>query len=301
MNKSNKNKGKQYNNNYLNNNKQNKLESISNPRNDSQIDSNFESISSGQSQKNKLNSENQEINYSKILLFPGENYEFDEKLLHYNVFGFFRGNLISKKSAILNLDKSNKKPINDSSEEIIKSIGKYYPPKVEDFVIGTITQKNPEFYKVDIGTYIHAVLNTKEFEGASKKTKPNLNLGDSVFARVLKVNKYDAPILSCISQYDVKNWASGESFFGHLKKGNIFKFPMEHAWNFINSDNYLLKRLNDIINFEIVIGQNGKMWINSDSNSNILDIYNLLIKSINKENSEIEKMVHETFLEKIEK
>ena len=40
-------------------------------------------------------------NITKILLFPGENYEFDEKLLHYNVFGFSKENLVSKKCAIL--------------------------------------------------------------------------------------------------------------------------------------------------------------------------------------------------------
>ena len=240
-------------------------------------------------------------NITKILLFPGENYEFDEKLLHYNVFGFSKENLVSKKCAILIIDKNSKKPIEDQSEEVVRSIGKYYSPKVDDFVIGTITQKNPEFYKVDINTYTNAILNNKEFEGASKKTKPNLNLGDLVFARVLKVNKFDAPILSCISQYDVKNWASGESFFGQLKNGNVFDFPLQQAWNFINSDNFVLNRLNDMLSFEIVIGHNGRMWINSDNNGNVFDIYKLLIKSINLNNSEIDKMIHETFIEKINK
>jgi len=253
---------------------------------------------------NTINSSsNNEKNITKIVLFPGENYEFDEKLLHYNIFGFNKENLVAKKCAILTIDKQTKKPIaadcSSASEEAVRSIGKYYTPRVDDFVIGTITQKNPEFYKVDIGSYTHAVLNTKDFEGASKKTKPNLGLGDLVFARVLKVNKFDAPILSCVSQYDVKNWASGESFFGQLKNGNVFGFAIQHACSFINSDNYLLNRLNDMLSFEIVVGHNGRLWINSDCHSNILDIYRLLIKSISLDKSEVEIMVHDTFIDKI--
>ncbi len=283
-----KNKARQYNNsnNYYNNNNNTKNNQNNNNNNTSEMQ-----IDSSENQQ-KQNASTKDKNYAKILLFPGENYEFDEKLLHYNIFGFSKENLVAKKCAILTIDKSNKKPIDDPSEEIVRSIGKYYSPKVDDFVIGTITQKNPEFYKVDIGTYTHAILNTKDFEGASKKTKPNLNLGDLVFARIYKVNKFDAPVLSCVSQFDVKNWASGESFFGQLKNGNVYNFPMQHAWSFINSDNYLLNRLNDMVSFEIVVGHNGKMWINSDTNANIMDIYKLLIKSTNMENNEIEKMVH---------
>lgn len=304
MHKYNKNKNKQ-NNNYYNNNKkyQNEYSSQNNLTTEMETES-ADNSNKNQTQTNPSytttnSTQNQEKNYTKILLFPGENYEFDEKLLHYNVFGYSKENLVAKKCAIVAIDKQTKKPIEDASEEAVRSIGKYYTPKVDDFVIGTITQKNPEFYKVDIGTYTHAILNTKDFEGASKKTKPNLNLGDLVFARVLKVNKFDAPVLSCVSQYDVKNWASGESFFGQLKNGNIFGFPMQHAWSFINSDNYVLNRLNDMLSFEIVVGHNGRMWINSDSNSNILDIYRLLVKSVGLDKKEIEKMVHETFIDKI--
>jgi len=296
MNKNyNKNKGRQ---NYNTNNNYNNSKKNTNFNNNNN-NFNSETQTDYNEDINQQNSQLKEKNYAKILLFPGENYEFDEKLLHYNIFGYNKENLVAKKCAILTIDKSNKKSIEDPSEEIVRSVGKYYSPKVDDFVIGTIIQKNPEFYKVDIGTYTHSMLNTKDFEGASKKTKPNLNLGDLVFARVFKVNKFDAPVLSCISQYDVKNWASGESFFGQLKNGNVFNFNMQHAWKFINKDNYLLNRLNDMISFEIVVAHNGKMWINSDSNSNISDINRLLIKSINMDNSEVEKLVHDTFKDKI--
>ena len=138
-------------------------------------------------------------------------------------------------------------------------------------------------------------MNSKDFEGASKKTKPNINIGELIFARVLKVNKFDAPILSCISQYDVKNWASGESFFGALKNGMVFDFPMKDASLYISSDNYVLNRLNDVLNFEIVFGHNGKMWVNSDDDKNILKLYKVLEKSVDLEKEGIEKLINDTF------
>jgi exosome complex RNA-binding protein Rrp4 len=232
-------------------------------------------------------------NILKILLFPGESFEFNEKLIHYDAFGYSNGNLISKRSAVLLCDKGGK-PLDDNNEEIYRSVGKYYSPKVDDFVIGTIVQKSSEFYKVEINTYTPAILNTKDFEGATKKSKPNLNLGDTIFARVLKVNKFDAPILSCISQHSTKTWATGESYFGGLKNGNIFNFPKINTWDFYK-DNYALKRLEDYVKFDISIGCNGKLWINSDSVENIFSIYEILISSIENDNQVVEKLIHEKF------
>ena len=244
----------------------------------------------------------QKINTKKILLIPGEEYPFNRNLLHYDSFGYNNSSLISKKCGILlcGAQELNEK---EEDRELFKSLGRYYSPKTEDFVIGTIVQKSSEFYKVDIGTYSYAMLHTSEFEGATKKTKPNLNLGDIVFARVLKCNKFDSPILSCKSLHETKNWASGETFFGNLKEGNVFKFNKIDLWSLMK-DNYALNRLNDVVSFEIVFGFNGKMWINSvgEKGSNyedIFNIYNILIASLSKSKEEIEKIIHETFIDKL--
>jgi exosome complex RNA-binding protein Rrp4 len=237
-------------------------------------------------------------NYKKILLFPGEEYEFNEKLIHYGAFGYANGNLISKKCGILLCDK-NGKVVDNTSEEVFRSLGKYYSPKEEDVVIGIIVQKTSEFVKVDINTYSYAILNTKDFEGATKKLKPIINLGDLVFARVSKINKFDSPVLSCVSEYaGNKSWASGESFFGILNGGNVYDFPKNYVWDFYKG-NYALQRLNDVANFEIVFGMNGKMWIKSDSSENISNIHEILIKSLKSDREEIEKLIHEKFVNKL--
>jgi len=237
-------------------------------------------------------------NNKKILLFPGEEYEFNDKLIHYGAFGYSSGNLISKKCGILLCDKNGKVIESSTEEEVFRSLGKYYSPREEDVILGIIVQKSSEFVKVDINTYSYAILNTKDFEGATKKLKPTINLGDVVFARVSKVNKFDAPVLSCVSEYGNKSWASGESFFGILNGGNLYDLPRIHAWDFYKN-NYALNRLYDVANFEIVFGMNGKMWIKSDTAENVSNIHEILMSSLKLGKDDIEKLIHEKFLNKL--
>jgi exosome complex RNA-binding protein Rrp4 len=235
----------------------------------------------------------------KYLLFPGETYDYNENLLHYEAFGYSNGSLTSKRCGLIMVDSNTQKLLDSQNDEVYRSVGRYYSPRVDDFVIGTITYKSSEFYKVDIGTYTHAVLNSKDFEGATKKVKPNLNIGDTLFARIDKVNKFDNPLLSCISEGGDKNWTSGESFFGVIKDGMVYNFPRIYTWEFIAEDNYALSRLRDFVGFEICVGYNGRMYINSDCLDNIDKIYRILMDSLKKEKPEIEKLIHETFKDKM--
>ena len=149
-------------------------------------------------------------NEDKIILFPGDTFPFDRKLLPYQIFSFkkIKKNeeekqiLSSMKSVILypnrtNINKSKQKDKKESknknnpqSEEnaIIPTMyyGNYYSAKEGDIVIGIISQKTYEIYRVNILANREASLNSIDFEGATRKTKPNLNVGDVVFARVEK-------------------------------------------------------------------------------------------------------------------
>ena len=49
--------------------------------------------------------------------------------------------------------------------------GNYYSPKEDDIVIGIITQKSFEMYKVNILASKEASLNSIDFQGATKKNK----------------------------------------------------------------------------------------------------------------------------------
>ena len=110
--------------------------------------------------------------------------------------------------------KNTKQNVNkDESEEndIIPTIyyGNYYSAKKDDIVIGIISQKTYEVYRVNILANKEASLNSIDFEGASRKTKPNLNVGDVVYARVEKENKYSNVTLTCKGQSNTKGWSSG--------------------------------------------------------------------------------------------
>ncbi len=253
----------------------------------------FKNIPEKKSQHSKISN-----SVKKLLLFPGEEYEYNPALLHYDAFGYSQGNLVTKRCGILLTDDSGK-ALESTNEEVFRSLGNYYSPKVDDVVLGVIVLKTAEFYKVDINSYTHAILNTKDFEGATKKSKPNLNLGDLVFARISKINKFDTPILSCISLHEHKNWASGESFFGVIKGGNLFKFDKIRTWDFYREDNFALQRLRDVVTYEIIVGFNGRLWIKSDSSEYVLTIYSLLMKSLNSKEEEMEKEIHEAFINKM--
>ncbi|KAK3754873.1 hypothetical protein QZH41_011352 [Actinostola sp. cb2023] len=61
---------------------------------------------------------------------------------------------------------------------------KRYVPVKEERVIGIVMNKSSENFKVDIGTSMPASLSFLAFEGATKKNRPNLQIGDIVYARL---------------------------------------------------------------------------------------------------------------------
>ena len=237
------------------------------------------------------------MSYKKILLFPGETCDFNRNLLPYNVFSYKPHNsnkdiknnqLVSKKSSLL--DTSSKK--NKSA----LYIGKIYTPSIDDVVIGTITLKQYDQYKVDINTSRDASLGLIEFEGATKKTKPNLIVGDVLFCRVVRDNKFDSTILSCKSFDNVKNWSSGESTFGQLTGGNVYELNRLHCWWLIN-DNAITERIRDYVEYEMCIGMNGRIWIKAEKEEDCDKIYDVLRWFFESEahKREIERKINQVF------
>lgn len=86
-------------------------------------------------------------------------------------------------------------------------------------VLGTIVEKHSENYRLDIGTAIPARLPALAFEGATKRNKPNLQVGELVYARVALSDKHMEAELTCTSPHFKKDWVTGESIFGPVKGG----------------------------------------------------------------------------------
>lgn len=96
-----------------------------------------------------------------------------------------------------------------------------YVPSLNDSVIGTIISKHAEFYKVDIGSAHTATLPALAFEGATKRNKPNLQVGMLVYARISATSKDLDPELDCTNPTSGK----GDGF-GELKDGFMFKVSL---------------------------------------------------------------------------
>lgn len=255
-----------------------------------------------------------------LIIFPGEKYPFNQELLTQGNFyletnteknndGEDNKFLRSKNFFSLSVCKSENNKFNMGSQ----LQGKYYSPKIDDMIVGTIIGKNMDQYKVDINSYIPAVLGTSEFEGATKKTKPNLKIGDLVFAKVVKTNKFDSPILSCISG-DGKTWSSGEAFFGVINHGHTFKVPLNMVNLYFYFGEKLFSRINDAVEYEYNLGHNGTMVVNCENFTMIPKIKDLIkdwgkmmLEQINKGvklnddntwNPELEKALNKNFIQK---
>jgi hypothetical protein len=98
-----------------NNQKQNQINNQINNQNNNQ--NNYQNNNLNNNLKNSNSNANpvetkENSNSKRILLFPGENYEFNEKLIHYDVFGYSKENLVSKKCSLINISNLNITNIN---------------------------------------------------------------------------------------------------------------------------------------------------------------------------------------------
>lgn len=130
---------------------------------------------------------------------------------------------------------------------------KRYIPVMNDVVVGQIVQKTSEFYKVDFGSVDLANLSALNFEGASKRNKPNIKIGDLIYGRIVQTIE---PELSCIGLDGISRC------LGNLPQGG---FLARHNSNVVKKlmsrDFPLLVELGKEIPFEICIGVNGWIWL----------------------------------------
>ena len=67
-----------------------------------------------------------------------------------------------------------------------------------DHVIGYVVSKAGDIFKIDIGSSEYASLSYLSFEGATKRNRPDVKVGDIVYARLLVANKDLESELVCI-------------------------------------------------------------------------------------------------------
>lgn len=135
-----------------------------------------------------------------------------------------------------------------------------YIAKAGDSVICQVRGASYETFHLYINAYSpQAILSHFSFEGASKKTRPQLKTGDVVYAKIASAQKNMDIELTCVNPSTGK--ADG---LGPLNDGMIFDVSLELA------DRMLKKQLASVMEelgnkipggFEIVVGKNGKVWV----------------------------------------
>ncbi|KAE8443701.1 hypothetical protein EG329_001473 [Mollisiaceae sp. DMI_Dod_QoI] len=144
--------------------------------------------------------------------------------------------------------------------------GSRYVPTVGDLVIATVQKSAVDHFYASLSDYTpNAALPQLSFEGATKKTRPQLNTGALVYARVTLANKHMEPELECVSSSTGKSEG-----LGPLNGGMLFSVSLAMARRLmfpkpVEQGNLVL--LDTIgeggVPFEIAVGRNGKVWVDS--------------------------------------
>ncbi|KAF3061828.1 Exosome complex component RRP40 [Daldinia childiae] len=151
--------------------------------------------------------------------------------------------------------------------------GGRYVPTVGDLVIGTMHHSAADYFYVMLSNYTsNAILPQLAFEMATKKTRPNLNPGALVYARVCLANRHMDPELECVSPSTGK--ADG---LGPLNGGMLFDISLGMARRLLMRKSaeegkvVVLEELGSAgLAFETAVGRNGKIWVNSEKTKTVL-------------------------------
>lgn len=145
-------------------------------------------------------------------------------------------------------------------------------------VIGVITQRAGDVYRVSLQPKSKAVsLNQLAFENATRKNKPNLAVGDVVYARVVSAERD----LECeIECYDSKTGKAAG--FGPLKEGTITAVSLGFARELLFKGHPVLEQLAKRYAFEVAIGVNGRVWVKGPDAKSTYHICNA-IQAANEE------------------
>ena len=139
-------------------------------------------------------------------------------------------------------------------------------PQPGDSVVCQITNRNPETYVCTLLTSYHlCALPVLSFEGATKRSKPNLKVGTLIYAKVVQSDRHSEPELTCVDPRTGKSEGLGELRVGEREEGicTIFNVSIGLATSLLSPSHPLLKTLSSHFTFEVAIGHNGIVWVRS--------------------------------------
>ncbi|CAG0920423.1 unnamed protein product [Notodromas monacha] len=149
-----------------------------------------------------------------------------------------------------------------------------YVPSKGEYVLGVIRGKAGDDYSVDIGGSFKANLSYLAFESATKKNRPNVEIGDVVFGRLISASSDSEPEMACIDAGGKKNC------MGVLQGGHMFATAVHTSRRLLHSKYPLLSLLAQKgIKFEVTVGMNGRVWIKASSAREVLAVKQAILAS----------------------
>lgn len=137
-----------------------------------------------------------------------------------------------------------------------------YIPRAGDLVIAQVQRSSMDFFHLTITPHTpQAILPQLAFEGASKKTRPQLKPNDLVYAKILSANRNMEVELTCVNPSTGKSEPEG---LGPISGGMVFDISTGLAIRLLKSkDMIVLEEFGNKIpgGFEVAIGNNGKVWV----------------------------------------
>ncbi|KAL5021639.1 hypothetical protein ScPMuIL_000794 [Solemya velum] len=201
---------------------------------------------------------------SKIIIGPGLRQEADE--------------IIVSKPGLLRLKKPNVYWVDCQQ--------KRYVPERGDTVIGVVTAKAGDAFRVDVGGSELATLSYLGFEGATKRNRPDVKVGDIINTKFLVANKDMEPELVCI---DSQGRSSGMGVIGR-DGGYMFQCSLNLVRKLLSPECVLMKLLGRTMPFELAAGMNGRLWIKARSPKQTIFIANAIYASEYMLNEQIKAM-----------
>uniref|UniRef100_A0A7E4UMF7 Ribosomal RNA-processing protein 40 n=1 Tax=Panagrellus redivivus TaxID=6233 RepID=A0A7E4UMF7_PANRE len=147
--------------------------------------------------------------------------------------------------------------VHESDDKLwVNSFYRRYFPQSADKVIGIVTLKIGDFWRVDIGGIEKAEIEFTQFENATKKNRPDVRIGDMLYGNVTVINKHLEPVMSCV---DAAGNARGMGLLP--RDGIIFAVSCSYSRRLLTDNCKLLSLLGKSFVFEVTVGVNGRIWI----------------------------------------
>ncbi|CAD7085765.1 unnamed protein product [Hermetia illucens] len=166
----------------------------------------------------------------------------------------------------------------------IDSYQRRYVPVRGECVLGVVTQKAGDIFRVDIGAHEQACLSYLAFEGATKKNRPDIQLGDLLYARLVVASRDLEPELVCVNSHGKKEK------LGVLNDGFVFNCSINLVRKILNKNCPLLQALQREMPFEVAVGMNGRIWIKAKTMRETIAVGNAILATEFVSNDDIRKL-----------